>query len=237
MFELDKISQDICFTMPELKIALPSKQVAKWFDSYANMQFYFTDIQAESLARIIPLLACGEQSAICVFEKEVSRMKNSGYKSGIQDLQQVVNEEFFHDKLLHNLQIQLPKLNDNNKIKSKAKLFYARIGHQHALSTHFLLISKLDACVCKLLNAMEKSNLGKNHPVTYLCNIIKKDEAKHVGISRKHSKALSKKDQFCNIEADLLNLLQTEASAFEGLGIDFDKLRSQFSNFKYLEVA
>ena len=79
------------------------------------------------------------------------------------------------------------------------------------------------------MNAITQSDLGKGHLIVRLLDHIKKDEARHVSICRKHFLALGGdrrlfKQNKDSIGSKLVSLLSTQAESFEALGIDPDVL-------------
>ncbi|TNF70119.1 MAG: hypothetical protein EP298_00825 [Gammaproteobacteria bacterium] len=221
-----------CFSLPEITIAPPSIAITNWWQKFANTRLILNDQHANYLAKLLPFLLCGEQSALCIFDNEVNRLKSKPITKAITDLQKVVNDEYYHEQLLQHLSGKLPKPPEVNRIKKKAKLFYTKLGNKHTLANHFSLISQLDRCTCKILNAMEQSHLNKNPAITHLFKIIKQDEARHVFISKQHASNLGSYNTDETITQELIKLLSIQSDTFEGLGIDFDLLTQRLITTK-----
>ncbi|CAA0104822.1 Uncharacterised protein [BD1-7 clade bacterium] len=184
--------------------------------------------QRQALSRLVPLLLCGEQSAMHVFHQENDRLKVHPFSHHMHQLQQIEADEYLHEDALQQLMRQLPLPADLQKIKRRAQVFYTRIERlSHDLASHFATISQLDACVCLVMNAMANSDL-EGSAVARLFELIKNDEAKHVTIAREHASQLGHIVNVDNsaptIHVELIKLLMPEATAFEAIGIDAERL-------------
>ncbi|MFT5396526.1 MAG: hypothetical protein ACI85N_001725 [Gammaproteobacteria bacterium] len=183
----------------------------------------------EALARLIPLLLCGEQSAIHVFGVEVERLRGSPWSSSISLLKDIETDEYAHEQALQTLASMLMEPTDLRSIKRKARHFYISLGTTAGMGEHFARISQLDSCVCIIMNAITQCDLGRTHLIVQLFDHIKKDEARHVSISRKHFLKLGGdrrlfKESNKSIGSKLVTLLATQQDSFEALGIDPDVL-------------
>ncbi|KEQ16216.1 hypothetical protein GZ78_23600 [Endozoicomonas numazuensis] len=179
--------------------------------------------QKSALARLTPLLLCGEQSAMLVFHNECQRL-NFNQTSSLQALQQIEADEFIHEQALQRLQQWLPTPKDIRHIKRQSQIFYARLHkHSKTIKEHFMLISQLDACVCVIMSAMAQA-MRHQPEMQSLFKLILEDEARHVYISRVHARSLNSHESDNNRHSDLHNqlieLLSTEKQAFNALNVN-----------------
>ncbi|WP_271272071.1 hypothetical protein [Aliamphritea hakodatensis] len=214
-----------CFPLPEASITEPDNHpVRHWLERHPDLSVGLSALQQTALARLVPLLLCGEQSAIHVFHTEYSRREDSQFY-----LAQIEADERLHEIALQRLLQQVPEYENLHRLKRQAQLFYARIQQaSDSVARHFYTISQLDACVCVLMNAVANSSI-KGTAAAGLFSLIKRDEARHVSIARRHALRLQQDIyeqpplDFC-IHQGLVSLLQQQTAAFEMLGIDADAL-------------
>ncbi len=209
-----------CFPLPEASITEPFHHpVRDWLNSHSDLSVGLTDNQKGALARLVPLLLCGEQSAIHVFNAEYSRRVDSQFY-----LAQIEADERLHEIALQRLLQQLPEYENIHRLKRHAQLFYARIQQaSDNVARHFFTISQLDACVCVLMNAVANSNI-KGTAAAGLFSLIKRDEARHVSIARRHAIRLQADiyDQPASVDIHqgLVSLLEQQEVAFQVLEVD-----------------
>jgi rubrerythrin len=227
-----------CFTLAIKPNAGQPGWLSVWRREFANTKVALTDRQEESMARLLPLLLCGEQSAILIFGSEVERLQGASWRESIALLSAIETDEYGHEQALQELSSMLMVPADLHQIKRRAQLFYLSIGKAAGLDNHFANISQLDACVALLMHAVANSGLGRGHCIAHLFDRIKQDEARHVVISRQHFLKLGgDKDIFTQsrntISHALVSLLSSEASSFENLGIDPDQLFATLTKGNY----
>ncbi|MFT5709140.1 MAG: ribonucleotide reductase beta subunit family protein with ferritin-like domain, partial [Oceanospirillaceae bacterium] len=208
----------------------------QWLINHQNDVFELSKIQQLALANLIPLLLCGEQSAIHVFNTESSRMNQANETlSAINELeqqkamlylQQIEADERLHEQALQFILDKLPAASEQHKIKRVAQRFYASIAQQtNTVMQHFQVIAQLDTCVCLLMDAVAKSSIEQS-ALAELFRLIKKDEARHVNIAKKHSAMLLKNAIKTPIPIDLkiqqqlVNMLNTQLTALQNLQIN-----------------
>jgi hypothetical protein len=201
----------------------------QWRDQYMRGQFSLSHQHEEALARLIPLLLCGEQSAIHVFGNEVERLRGGAWDSSIVALKSIETDEYAHEQALQTIASQLMEPTDLHSIKRKARHFYLSLGKTSGMVGHFARVSQLDACVCIIMDAITRCDLGKHHLIAQLFERIKKDEARHVSMCRQHFLQLGGDRQLFAqnrnmVGSKLVSLLATETESFENLGIDSDRL-------------
>lgn len=219
-----------CFPAPAARSTLAPRKnnlrILDWMETEGvDLQMY-SSAEQNSLSVLIPLLLCGEQSAQLVFSQEVARLAHQCQHS-MKALQEVELDEYYHDLALQHVLNQLPKQPLQRQAQRKAKRFYTSLARADNLSQHFVRISTLDACVTQLMQAVEHCYLGAHHPFARLCGLIKKDEAKHVYVSRQHAFLLgaTKQDFVAEqqlILAALFGLLSEFEQTFTQLGIDLN---------------
>lgn len=208
-----------CF--PEFKPhrAHANHPILHWIKQYSDHREELNSQQQIALAQLIPLLLCGEQSALFVFHNECKRISDW---NSLEPLQIIEADESLHEEVLQNLLNILPKVNNHNT-KRRAQYFYAKLEQRtQSIPQHFLVISKLDACVCVIMNAIARSDL-KGTYIGRLFELIKKDEARHVKLAKSHALYLDPNVEvdknFC-IEQELVQLLKSERESLIKLGID-----------------
>ena len=211
----------------------PATTMPDWFIDWR--QQFLSDVRMlsprheEALARLIPLLLCGEQSAIHVFSEEIERLHGSPWSNSVSLLKVIETDEYTHEQSLQTVSSVLMEPVDLNSIKRKARHFYLGLGTTSGMVEHFARISELDTCVCIIMNSITHSDLGKRHLITKLFERIKQDEARHVNVCRKHYSHLGGdhillKQGRSSVSSKLVSMLKTEANSFEMLGIDPDAL-------------
>lgn len=212
-----------CFPEVSPNSAHVSHSIIYWMSQFSKARLGLSPIQQGSMAQLIPLLLCGEQSALFVFHKESTRLSNA---PSIEALNTIEADESLHEMALQMLLSVLPVV-ESHRTKRLAQKFYASIEKRtHSIAEHFLAISQLDACVCVIMNAIVNSSIKETY-TAQLFNLIKRDEARHVKIAKSHAVLLNShvsfgKD-FC-IHQELVTLLTTQKKAFEELDVDFSKL-------------
>lgn len=216
-----------CFpSLPSTSVTTTNHPIIDWIANAGSVEDELSEPEQHALARVIPLLLCGEQSASFVFGQENERL--SAENVHLADLKQIEQDELIHERGLQFLHERLPLPEDLNRIKRQSQIFYGAISKQtNNLATHFLLISELDACVCKVLNHVGSSSL-KNTAIGELFTLIKKDEARHVLIAKRHAQTLgAASTNEYSVGSSLVELLQTQHQAFLTLQIDAEELYRQ----------
>lgn len=236
--KLGKINKLRCFTVEIKPNSVQPAWLSVWRREFAQSKVALSCRQEEAMARLVPLLLCGEQSAIQVFGSEAQRLQGDGWRDSIALLNAIEIDECGHEQALQHLSAMLMVPDDLHRIKRRAQLFYVSIGKTAGLDNHFANISQLDACVALLMHAVANSSLGNGHCIAQLFERIKQDEARHVAVSRQHFLKLGgHKDVFAKtrktISNALVTLLRGEADSFENLGIDADQLFATLTKGNY----
>ena len=204
-----------------------------WFTDWQS-QFYTESTKLpttvlESLGHLMPLLMCGEQSAALVFNREASRSDNHRSAKLFSEIEA---DEVIHDEALQAIYADLPVSSQEAIIKRRAKRFYLAMGNDSTPTELFARIVHLDSCVCSIMSTVENSKLGDNHPYAHVFRRIKLDEARHVGVSRKHLKWLGSDSQRTSelgkeIRTRFAELIRPDADHWEILGVDWDILEKK----------
>lgn len=185
--------------------------------------------QQEALARLIPMLLCGEQSAQFVFNGHAAQIRQGESIEVQRALRRIEAEEAVHERALQTLASILPPPDDLHRLKRRAQRFYTGLGQGVTLAEHFARIEALDSGVCRIMQALVLGDWGSAPALPLMFDAIKRDEARHVGISRSYALNLgidprTREHQRRHIADQLVAYLGTEAAAFEPLGVDADRL-------------
>ncbi|WP_153916586.1 hypothetical protein [Shewanella sp. TC10] len=239
-----------CFgkkTSPKISNGNNALRLQDWINQLGHTPLSFNDSQAESMAHLLPLLLCGEQSAQLVFNQEIIRLRTNSMTNNLVNghsvssidsekiiisLVEVESDECRHDIALQSVADNLPEIETVSKVQRLAKRFYTSLSRVDDYQEHFVRIAILDTCVTQIMQAFEHSHLGLHHPFSQLCGLIKKDEAKHVYISRHHAIELgASHSDFCQqqefITQHLFQLLSSQGNAFEHMGVCLDSLQQK----------
>ena len=223
-----------CFQIPHRKLQNRDHWYHQWNLKYQSELSNLSDIELENLASLLPMLLCGEQSAIVTFNRHAETLPLDAISSSKQLFVQIESDEIYHEKALQKLFNSLPKPDNLHQLKRKSQLFYLSLSKQINLAEQFIRISQLDSKVCLIMHAMSKSSLAKQRLMSSLFSNIMKDEARHVSISKKHAIRLgiSRNQVVTNaerVERELLKLLSPMANSFDQLEVDPDKLFNRIS--------
>ncbi len=183
----------------------------------------------ESFGRVIPLLICGEQSAISVFGSARGQYTKPALKILSQEFRTIETEEAGHELLWQPLSHHLPVPPDLLKLKRRAAIFFAKLGRANSIAEHFAQVSQLDSAVGAIMWSLERSGMATDSTVREIATHIKLDEARHVSVSRRLTFALGvERDRYEAlgdlIRQELIELLTPIADSIEGLGIDSDRM-------------
>ncbi len=218
------------------KLATPSLNlqhpIASWSKQYAGSPLEFSSAHTEALAILMPLLLCGEQSAQLVFQQQALQFSQQQCADSVLALNEVEADEAWHDEALQMVFSQLPELAEQHKVRRTAQRFYAGLGRSLSLQQQFVRIASLDACVTQLMQLIERGSIGSRHPFSLLCGLIKKDEAKHVYVSKHFAQHLGASvsdmaEERLWVLGALMQLLKQQADQFEIIGVDLDKLEKR----------
>lgn len=189
---------------------------------------------AQALADLLPILLCGEESAEFAFANLALHLPASQKLAFQTQLISIAKDENCHGQLLDALRKMLPAPRDRSSAR-KAVRFLRSLASAD-LSLHLIRIAAVDAGLCQILAEV----CHRDRPVTTLPNIhavfqrIRRDEGRHVRISRRCAKALglASSIELCERRLVLQNfaaLLAPKAESFAMLGVDFNAIVARFA--------
>ncbi len=186
-----------------------------------------SDKQLEAAARLTTVLLCGEQSAVRVFAAEVQRGRAPA--QALRALSAIEQDEHLHECALLEFAEHLPKPDGLHALKRRSQRFFAQLGRVDDMARHFGQISQLDSTVCRIMWHMEKSSLDKLSPLRLIAEQIKKDEARHVAVSRRYAASLglardTRAEDGLYIADRMIEMLDELTDSFESVGVDSDQL-------------
>ena len=232
-----------CFPMPHLKPdQYATHSLVNFFIPHSDITLELNLKQQNALSHLVPLFICGEQSAVHIFHQEAKRLKNNTGYDGLSDFLTIETDEYMHEQALQRLASQLPIPENLHQIKRRTQIFYTRLQRLvNDVADHFLMISELDACTCVFLDALISSSIAKTR-VAQLFEIIKKDEARHVGLARRHAFWLcdTGRKNKVSIHEEFIQMLNTETDALKAIDIDvgllFNRIRKLAEKVKRYKV-
>ncbi len=187
---------------------------------------WYGDAQAEALSELLQVFACGEESASLAF----ARFGDSPIEDAARwALGRVAKEELIHERLLRGLRGALPAPAPDRELHRALLRFYHGIA-QADIGLHLASIAALDSAVCLILAALlEPDHVLAQQPVaSAIFHRIHRDEAGHVRLSRGIAAALVQEDVIGavaeNARLGLVGVLARRGAAFDGLGIDAERL-------------
>ena len=216
-----------CFDLPFGRSPTKPTWFNRWCTAFQSLAI--TSSQEEALARLVPALLCGEQSAIAVFHAEALRLSQAARGASLAVFSAIEADESAHEASLQILANTLPTAPDSTAIRRRSQLFFGRLGRIESVAHHFAQVSQLDSATCIVMWHLQHSLIGGGSMLGILAERIKGDEARHVSISRKHAFALGiARNEYRAlgqaIRADLTCLLRHVADSFDAIGIDPDRM-------------
>lgn len=191
-----------------------------------------SDNHAEAFAELLQVLACGEESAVLVFE----HLGNAApiHADANVELVRIAAEEQEHERLLRALRLSLPTPRpDEALIVSARRLF--KLAANRDVGLHLAAIAALDSGLCLILAALRRRTgpLAQSGPCNTVLGRIHRDEARHFECAMRFTKALAPgpaaQEVAVSIRERLVALLSRRAEAFERLEVNplrlFGRLR------------
>lgn len=187
------------------------------------------DHQLQALARVVPLLVCGEQSAIAVFGGQAMSLTGAATAQLLKPFQAIEDDESGHELAWQTLHAQLPKPADLTQLKRRSQRFFARLGRRSSIGQHFAQVAQLDSAVGAMMWHLERSSVAAEPRLFNLANQVKRDEARHVAVSRRYAKLLgvprAEYDALGDlVREELVVLLEPVVDALECIGVDSDAM-------------
>ncbi|HEX4174023.1 MAG TPA: hypothetical protein VHY82_16255 [Acetobacteraceae bacterium] len=186
-----------------------------------------TDTAAQALARVLPIMGCGEEAASMAFDGLARAHSDDPAASGA--LRSIAAEELTHDALIRSVAACLPSPNGIAGVLALTRRFHVDLGRGDT-TAHLSRIAALDSAVCTILARLFRPGapLMADATVASVFRRIARDEARHVRVSR--GLATDRRDG--RILRDiagpareaLARLLSLAADDFEALGVDSDRL-------------
>lgn len=192
-----------------------------------TMDIALDDRAARALARLVPLLGCGEEAAALAFDGLASR---DGDPATAAALRTIAEEERVHDGMLHVLAASLPVV-PTAALRRAARRFHIDLGRGSTLA-HLARIAAIDAGVCTILSRLLRptSPVTGDRAVANMLARIRSDETRHVRLSRSLVLARADGHLFEDVAQSareaLASVLMLADDAFEALAVDPSKLRA-----------
>jgi hypothetical protein len=178
---------------------------------------------AKALADLVPLLCCGEEAAAFSFDR-LSRSASID-TAARKALAEIADDERRHDALLRTLCAALPASLPARSALHLARRFHLSLSRGGTV-LHLARIAGLDAAVCTILSRLLRpgSAVARDPGVRAILTHIRKDEARHVAVSRGVALAATDRRAVRGAAAEarggLAELLDCCGDAFEALGVD-----------------
>lgn len=182
------------------------------------------DRPAEALARLVPLLGCGEEAAALAFDGLAGALDAQA-----PALRLIAEEERVHGLLLHRLSASLPAVEPAQSILRGARRFHVSLGRGGPLH-HLARIAAIDAAVCTILSRLLRPGapIASDPSISIMFARIRRDEARHVHLSRRLAKqglpGRELRELGAAARAAMAVMLAEGAGAFETLEVDSAKL-------------
>ena len=198
-----------------------------WRAHLAQAPLALADGHGTALARIVPFLICGEQSAIRVFASAAGRCdQRARWRSAFLDIER---DESGHEAAWQALLEVLPRPRELQRLKRRAALFFTRLGRAHSVGEHFARIAHLDTAVGVMMWHLERSAVAAEPRIAALAGHVKRDEARHVSVSKRYVRDLGvPRERYealgAEVRDELVATLAPVAEALEGIGIDTDRM-------------
>ncbi len=213
------------FSRPERRFQLRS-------DANNTAPLSLAENHAMALARLIPLLGCGEEAAALAFDGLSRTADNDGPAARALDV--IAAEEREHGVLMQALSAALPPVTGQAALLRAARKFHICLG-KGGFDLHLARIAALDAAVCTILSRLLRKGAPLSHDKTVYTTLsrIRRDEARHVALSRTLALASGEVGRACDVGAaareSLAKIMLQEGGAFERLGVDPDALERDLS--------
>lgn len=171
------------------------------------------DRAAEALARLLPILGCGEEAAAVAFDGLAAQQPDSDYAAA-DLLRAIAAEERVHDALLWQLRAGLPDLTPGEHMLAATRHLHLTLS-AGGTAQHFARIASLNSALCLVLGRMLRQGMpiSQDRVSAPVLRRIQQDEARHVRVSR----MLVHRAGFNPALRDVLALAAAE---FEALAVD-----------------
>jgi hypothetical protein len=188
-----------------------------------------SEFEKQALANLMPLLICGEETAVLVFDDLAEALKNKLRDPLIQDLKSITLDEIRHSDDLEELREHLPDTLDRRAVYRVA--VFLKVLKSDDPINQLALLASLDAAVCQLLSTLLRAGtpLSNCSQVAHILRRIQLDEARHVRITRDGYLSLGLSCQEYSLAQSkvlkaFIALLKPAKNDFAYLGIDIESL-------------
>jgi hypothetical protein len=193
------------------------------------MRLELTAPHSRALCELLPLLLCGEESAVLAFARH-SQLEKWGPRAR-RDFISIEIEEERHTCWLQRLRASLPTPHRDSQLRRRVKQFFLRQSSPNP-GIHLGHIAALDSAVCLILGRLRRTDACVSDTrVAHIFERIHRDEARHVAIARHYAGELcSAHDLFeCATETreQLTDLMSARAEALDTLKVCPDTLFRQ----------
>lgn len=185
--------------------------------------------EKQALANLMPLLICGEETAVLVFDDLAEALKNKLSAHLISELKSITPDEVRHSNDLEELREHLPDTLDRRAVYRVA-VFLKVLKSDNPIN-QLALLASLDAAVCQLLSTLLRAGtpLSNCSQVADILRRIQLDEARHVRITRDSYLSLGLSYQEYSLAQSkvlkaFIALLKPAKNDFAYLGIDIESL-------------
>lgn len=203
-----------------------------------------TPRETEGMARFIPSLLCGEESAVIIFDHERRRYGKGNDGKISAALGQIALEEERHELMLRGLGDYLPPPDDLDEIEARAKRFFFNLGFRSPDPLQRLnLIGALDRCVCITLGEMiKRASVTRLPAFGRIVRRILEDEARHVRICRRIMAELgvTKKNMekaAVTVGEMFVEMMAPVGNSFEDIGVDPGRLFRSIMRHEKIEIG
>jgi hypothetical protein len=192
---------------------------------------WLADAQAESLAELLQIFACGEESASLAFAQLGSSPLEEAARRGLAC---IAEEEQTHEQLLRGLRNALPTPARDREQQHGLLRFFSGLLRDD-IGLHLAAIASLDSAVCVILSALleQQGIIARETSIAPIFCRIRRDEAKHVHLSRRITADLVRRDAAMAValdtRRDLVDILSRRADDFERLRVGSERLFARLS--------
>jgi hypothetical protein len=179
--------------------------------------------KAQALADLLPLLACGEESAALAFDG-FARGRADGMTTA---LARIAAEERGHGALIAGIRDQLPAPRNLASTRAEARRFYLRLQERDPMR-HIVRITALDSAACTILSALTRTGQGisDDPEIQSRLRCIQREEVGHVRLTLALSSAIghARAPILEETRVALATLLTSSADCFEALAVEPEAL-------------
>ena len=181
----------------------------------------------EALAELLPVLLCGEESAVLAFGGYVGSAALQA--AARKEFSAIQSDEERHTTWLRRLKLGLPAPRPDQDLLRQVRRFFAAV-REPQLGRHLGRIAALDSAACLVLGALRRRRgaIWMDRTLSNLFALIHRDEVRHVGIAHNYAKLLCDASDLRTLAVDtresLTRLLVRRGDALEELGVCPDAL-------------